>query len=173
MSYSYIKPREKSAFTPKVQLLFVIFDSIVLFLLGIYLFLVYKDYTFLQQKQQLETKIIKVKYDVKSMRQEMHEIEKKRLFCEKTETQNTLFKDCLKNLFDLVPRKIVLSEIKVMDERLVLKGKTPNRYIYDTMLKTPLHSIYANNKSSLKLLDNGWYEFNSVNYLDEKKEEQK
>ena len=50
MKYSYIKPRKKSIFTSEVQLLVVFFSITILMLLLTYLFLVFKDYRFKQDR---------------------------------------------------------------------------------------------------------------------------
>ena len=102
MKYSYITPRSKSAFTTEVQLL-VIFFSITLGMLFItYLFLLFKDYSFLSDMDEIAVVQSELSVDVKDMKEQITFIEKENLLAQKVYTQNTVLKDSIANLFDLV-----------------------------------------------------------------------
>jgi len=163
MGYSYIKSREKSAFTPRVQTLFIVFDGVILLLFGMYLFFIYQESKFYEQMQGLKNNTVKVQNDIINLKENIKKIKEEKLFCEKIYTKNTLLKDSTKNIFELFPKEIVLSQVVISDDTLILHGKTPNKQIYNTKLQTPLHSIYSRNKTTLKPLHNGWYEFSSIN----------
>jgi len=163
MGYSYINSREKSAFTPRVQMLFIVFDAVILLLFGMYLFFIYQDSKFSQQMQDIKNNTIKVQNDISDLSEKIKKVKEKELFCEKIYTKNTLLKDSTKNIFELFPKEIILSKVILSDDTLILHGKTPNKQLYNTKLQIPLHSIYSINKTTLKPLDNGWYEFSSIN----------
>jgi len=167
MKYSYITPRPKSAFTAEIQLL-VTFFSITLGMLFItYFFLLFKDYTFLSDMDELAVVQSELSVNIKEMKEQITFIEKENLLAQKVYTQNTVLKDSIANLFDLVPQRITLSEAKLLENGLVLYGVTPNKDIYNFMLQAPLRSIFHRTYSSFYPAQNGWLRFVSTNYIDE------
>lgn len=167
MKYSYITPRRKSAFTTEVQLL-VIFFSITLGMLFItYLFLLFKDYNFLSDMDDIVVVQSELNINIKDMKEQITFIEKENLLAQKVYTQNTVLKDSIANLFDLVPQRITLSEAKLLENGLVLYGVTPNKDMYNFMLQAPLRSIFHRTYSSFHPAENGWLHFVSTNYIDE------
>ncbi|MFT5659933.1 MAG: hypothetical protein ACI9TV_000566 [Sulfurimonas sp.] len=170
MKYSYIKPRKKSLFTPDMQLLGVFFGITIFMLLCTYLFLVFKDYRFTQDRID----IIELREETSS---EINLIEKNILFIQEEQvlsesifTKNTVLKDSISNMFDLVPQRITLSEAKLLENGLVLYGITPNKDIYNFMLQAPLRSIFHRTYSSFYPVKNGWLRFVSTNYIDKEEE---
>ena len=167
MKYSYITPRKKSAFTTEVQLL-VTFFSITLGMLFItYLFLLFKDYSFLSEMDEIAVVQSELSVNIKDMKEQITFIEKENLLAQKVYTQNTVLKDSIANLFDLVPQRITLSEAKLLENGLVLYGVTPNKDVYNFMLQAPLRSIFHRTYSSFYPAENGWLRFVSTNYIDE------
>lgn len=167
MSYSYIKPRNKTIFTKDVQLLLTFFGVTLFMLFATYGFLLFKDYRYEkdlveinQQKKELGEKITR-------MSQEIATIEKQSLLAEKILTKNSVLKESITNLFDLVPSRITLTEANIMQDGLVLYGITPNRDVYNFMLQAPLRSIFHRTYSSFYPEKNGWLRFVSTNYIDQ------
>ena len=76
-------------------------------------------------------------------------------------------KESIKNLFDLVPDRIVLSEADLKERSLVLYGITPNKEVYEFLLQAPLRSIFHRTYSSFYPMENGWYRFVSTNFLED------
>ena len=167
MKYSYITPRRKSAFTTEVQLL-VTFFSITLGMLFItYLFLLFKDYSFLSDMDEIAVVQSELSVNIEDMKEQITFIEKENLLAQKVFTQNTVLRDSITNLFDLVPQRITLSEAKLLENGLILYGVTPNKDVYNFMLQAPLRSIFHRTYSSFYPADNGWLRFVSTNYVDE------
>ena len=167
MKYSYITPRRKSAFTTEVQLL-VIFFSITLAMLFItYLFLLFKDYNFLSDMNEKALVQSELSVNIEDMKEQITFIEKENLLAQRVYTQNTVLRDSIANLFDLVPQRITLSEAKLLENGLVLYGVTPNKDVYNFMLQAPLRSIFHRTYSSFYPAENGWLRFVSTNYIDE------
>ncbi len=170
MRYSYIAPRKKSPITPELQLLFSFF-SITLFMLFLtYTFLLFKDFRFAQEIQDVRQEREDVKISLADMKDKITFIEKENLLSERIYTQNIVLKDSITNLFDLVPQRITLSEASLMKNGLILYGITPSKDVYDFMLQAPLRSIFHQSYSSFYPAENGWLRFVSTNYIDEEDE---
>lgn len=166
MKHSYIRPRKKSIFTPDMQLLAVFFGITIFMLLLTYSFLLFKDYRFEQDKIDIVTqKEVKI-LDIEKMEREIAFIEKESVLAEGIFTKNTVLKDSIVNMFDLVPQRITLSEAQLLENGLILYGITPNKDVYNFMLQAPLRSIFHRTYSSFYPADNGWIRFVSTNYID-------
>lgn len=167
MKYSYIKPREKTVLTKDIQLLFTFFSVTLFMLLLTYLFLLFRDYRFEQNKADF----VKEKYVLNSgilkMNNSIIYIKKQNIQAEKIFTKNSILKDSINNLFDLVPGRITLSEAKILEDGLILYGITPNKDVYNFMLQAPLRSIFHKSYSSFYPAQNGWLRFVSTNYIQE------
>ncbi|MFT5836498.1 MAG: hypothetical protein ACI9RG_001405 [Sulfurimonas sp.] len=167
MKYSYIKPRKKSIFSSELQLLFSFFSITIFMLMLTYTFLVFKDYRFLQNTQEIIEKRADLESGITKMKAQITFIEKEVLLYERINTKNTVLKDSIANLFDLVPQRITLSEASLLENGLILYGVTPNKDIYNFMLQAPLRSIFHRTYSSFYPAANGWLTFVSTNYIDE------
>ncbi|MFA5461601.1 MAG: hypothetical protein WC274_05945 [Sulfurimonas sp.] len=170
MKYSYIKPRVKTVFTKDLQLLLTFFSATIFMVFTTYAFLLFKDYRFdkdlleiNEQKENFNKNIIK-------MSKEIDIIEKQALLAEKVFTKNSVLKESITNLFDLVPSRITLSEAKIMEDELVLYGITPNKDIYNFILQALLRSIFHRTYSSFYPDKNGWLRFVSTNYIDKEED---
>ncbi|MBA1437906.1 MAG: hypothetical protein FAF05_02770 [Epsilonproteobacteria bacterium] len=166
MRYSYIKPRHKTPFSQEMQLLVTFFSITLIMIVGTYLFLLYKDYTFERDKEQAIQKRLALTKEIQQMQNKISYIEKQRDLSEKIFTQNSVLKDSITNLFDLVPERITLSEAKLLKNGLILYGITPSKNVYNFMLQAPIRSIFHKTYSSFYPAGNGWLHFVSTNYID-------
>ncbi|PHS57495.1 MAG: hypothetical protein COB17_05805 [Sulfurimonas sp.] len=167
MKYSYLSVRKKSIVTKELQLLFTFFSVTFFMLFMTYFFVLFKEYRFDSKSVDIVNKKAQIKLDIKKMQYEISIIEKQNLFSESIFTANTVLKDSITNLFDLVPNSIVLSEAKLLENGLILYGVTPNEDVYNFMLAAPLRSIFHRSYSSFYPIQNGWLRFVSTNYIDE------
>jgi hypothetical protein len=167
MKYSYIKPRKKTPFTQEVQLILSFFTITFFMLFTTYAFLLYKDYTFVKEKHQSISDKTRLQADIAVMQKKIEYITKQKAVSEQIFTQNTVLKDSIANLFDLVPQRITLSEAKLLKNGLILYGITPNKDVYNFMLQAPLRSIFQETYSSFYPVKNGWLNFVSTNYMKE------
>ncbi len=167
MSYSYIKPRKKTLLTPEMKLLFAFFSMSIVMLVGTYVFLLYKDAMFIEDKRNIAAKKENLKESIKDMEVKIAYIEQQNTTSSRIFTQNSVLKDSIKNLFDLVPQRITLSRAKLLENGLVLYGITPNKDVYNFMLNAPLRSIFHRTYSSFYPVEGGWLRFVSTNYMDE------
>lgn len=170
MKYSYIKPRKKSLFTPEMQLLVVFFGITIFMLLTTYLFLLFKDYRFTQDKIDIIELRAETAIEIDLIKEKVLFIQEQETLSENIFTKNTVLKDSISNMFDLVPQRITLSEAKLLENGLVLYGITPNKDIYNFMLQAPLRSIFHRTYSSFYPAQNGWLRFVSTNYIDKEEE---
>jgi len=167
MKYSYITPRKKSALTQEVQLILSFFAMSIFMLFSTYLFLSYKNYSFTKDQQRALLDRSKLEVSLNKIKNDILFIEKQKMTSEKVYTQNSVLKDSITNLFDLIPTRITLSEAKLLKNGLILYGITPNKDVYNFMLQAPLHSIFHRTYSSFYPAQNGWLRFVSTNYMDD------
>ncbi len=165
MKYSYIKPRKKTPFTQEVQLVIAFFSITIIMLFSTYLFLLYKDYNFQKEQNNILATQQELKKSIADMKKKIEFINRQEALGEKIYTQNSVLKDSIANLFDLVPQRITLSEAKLLKNGLILYGITPNRDVYNFMLQAPLRSIFQETYSSFYPAKNGWLRFVSTNYM--------
>ena len=167
MKYSYIEPRKKTIFSPELQLVLTFFGLTIFMLFSTYTFLLYKDYRYIKDKEYAYTEKYDLNKSIHYMKEEITFIEKESLLSEEIYIQNSVLKDSISNLFELVPPRITLSEAKLLKNGLILYGITPNKDVYNFMLQAPLRSIFHRSYSSFHPADNGWLRFVSKNYIDE------
>ena len=172
MSYSYVKPRKKTPFTPEVQILLTFFGISIAMLLLTYFFLLYKNYSFTTQQKHLLQQREQLQSAVDKMNTKIAYIQKQKNLAENIFTQNMVLKDSIANLFDLVPERITLSKAKILKNGLVLYCITPNKDVYNFMLQAPLRSIFQKTYSSFYPAKNGWLYFVSTNYVAEADDEE-
>ena len=168
MRQSYIKPRKKSIFTPEVKLVMSFFSMTIFMLAATYSFLIYKDKMFAKDKMMILTEKTNIQKNIDGMQAQIAKIEKQNNISVKIFTKNSVLKDSIKNLFDLVPGRITLSEAHLLHNGLILYGITPNKDVYNFMLQAPLRSIFHKTYSSFYPATGGWLRFVSTNYTDDK-----
>ena len=166
MKYSYIKSRKKSIFTPEMQLLSVFFGITISMLFLTYFFLLFKDYRFTQNRLDTISQKQSIILDIDKIERKIKFIQRQNILAESVFTKNTVLKDSISNMFDLVPQRITLSEAKLLENGLVLYGITPNKDVYNFMLQAPLRSIFHRTYTSFYPTKRGWTRFVSTNYID-------
>ena len=166
MKYSFIRPRKKSINTPEMQLLSVFFGITITILMLTYLFLLFKDYRFTQDRLDIIQQRKDINVSVYNMQNRITFIEMEDALSERVFTKNSVLKDSIANMFDLVPQRITLSEAKLLENGLILYGITPSKDVYNFMLQAPLRSIFHRSYSSFFPAENGWLRFVSTNYVD-------
>ena len=81
-------------------------------------------------------------------------------------TSNSILKQSLHNLFDLVPDSITLEEVFMDKNSLIIRGITPTKDVFNQLLASPLRSIFTTSNTSFYQSKNGWYGFISTNKID-------
>jgi hypothetical protein len=136
-------------------------------LLATYFFLLYKDYSFSNERTNLIKSRVDLAKNIDIMDNKIAYIKKQEALSQKVFTKNMVLKDSISNLFDLVPERITLSRAELLKNGLILYGVTPNRDVYNFMLQAPLRSIFQKSYTSFYSSENGWLHFVSTNYINE------
>ncbi len=166
MRNSFIRPRKKSLISPEFKLLFFFFSITLGMLVSSYGFLKVKAVMYETTRAELISKSEILKTDIINMNEEIAFIKIEKQHAEGVYTSNTVLKESIHNLFDLVPQKITLSKADLKEDELILYGITPNKEVYEFLLLAPLRSIFHRSYTSYYAMENGWYSFVSKNYLD-------
>ncbi len=166
MRYSFIKPREKRLVSAEFQLLFFFFSITVGMLFASYSYLKIKTIMYESNVETLLAKEETLRRSIVDMHEKIAFIEIERQHSEGIYTANTVLKESIHNLFDLVPEKITLSQALLKEDELILYGVTPSKEVYEYLLLAPLRSIFHRSYTSYYAMPNGWYSFVSKNYLD-------
>ena len=165
VSYSFIKPRKKpliSAFS-KIWILFISFVSLLLILFG--LFLLFKIYSYKKNTITITNERVALEKKINEKDDYMEYLLRQKSLGEEIFTRNTLLKDSMKNLFDLVPDKITLNRVIIKKDSLIIYGKTPTKDTFNFLLSAPLKSIFSTSNTIFYLTKNGWYNFVSTNKI--------
>lgn len=168
MTYSYIKPRTKEVVSAELQLVLLFFTISIVMLFLTYGFLKLKIYTFEQSIVRIEEKKVDLNNAIAKMEHQIYIIELESDKAEKITTENSVLKESIKNLFDLVPDRITLSQVDLKKDALVIYGTTPSKEVYEFLLQAPLRSIFNSTYTSFYQLENGWLSFVSTNEIDNK-----
>lgn len=167
MKHSFITPRPKRLISGELRLVIFFFLVTIAMVVGTYLFLVYKTYDFIHERQSVAQKEAGLKHSIEAMEEQIKEIEDEVKISEQITTDNAVMKESIHNLFDLVPDGITLTQAQLDSKELILYGMTPNKETYEYMLHAPLRSIFNRTYTSFYPVENGWYRFVSSNYLDD------
>ena len=92
-------------------------------------------------------------------------ITRQKAFAEEIFLNNTLLKESIKNLFDLIPQQITLQSVKMDQRSLVLQGLTPTQDVFNFLLSAPLKSIFHTSQTIFQATPQGGYQFVSVNRI--------
>lgn len=172
MKHSFIAPRSKKIVSTELKLVLFFFAITIAMLSGTYFFLGYKTYDFAREHQEVAVKEKALERSIARMDERIRLIEAEVKMAEQITTDNTVMKESIRNLFDLVPDGITLSRADLEARSLILYGTTPNKETYQYMLEAPLRSIFHRTYTSLYPIENGWYRFVSTNHLDDEQSEE-
>lgn len=172
MKHSFITPRSKRLVSGELRLVLFFFTVTIAMVVGTYLFLGYKNYDFVNERKKVALKEASLKHSIEKMEEQIKIIESEAKIVEQVTTDNTVMKESIRNLFDLVPEDITLSRADLESKSLILYGTTPNKDTYEYMLHAPLRSIFHRTYTSFYPIENGWYQFVSSNYLDDENAEE-
>ena len=163
--HSFISPRKKPLYSKMTLMWFVFVGCITLALLSFGGILNYKA-------SQMQGKIEALKLSTPLLRKSVSEDEKElrvlkmqNRLVEEVQGSNSLLKNKIKDLFDLVPEQIVLDKVVMQWDLLVLEGTTFTKDSYRLLLEPALKSIFDSSKVTYHFNERiGKYEFKSVNH---------
>ncbi len=167
--YSFTKPKPKSILKEdtKLWLIFIGISSILY--ISFTIFLEIKAYYYKKESINFKSEIFNIEDKIDKLNLKKITILKEEKFYKDILTQNSLMKDKIKNLLDLIPDPITLNSISMDKNRLIIKGITPTKEIYNSFMLPPLESVFNKTETIFYQMPNGWYKFISKNYLKEQK----
>ena len=165
MRYSFIVPRPKpfiSLFS-KMWIGFIVVMSLFMMIFNLYLAFDISSFKtgivdLTKQREVLETKIDQDDEAIGL-------ILRQKAVAEEIFSNNTLLKESMKNLFDLVPDQITLKKVEMERNSLILYGVSPTQDAFNFLLAAPLKSIFHTSNTTFYLTKEGWYNFVSVNKI--------
>ncbi|KIM09345.1 MAG: hypothetical protein KU28_01615 [Sulfurovum sp. PC08-66] len=170
MLRSFIRPRPKRLLSWEIKILLLFFGLILALLLMTYGYLRIRMYLYASDAQEAITRVTQLDSARTAMQHQVDFIKKEALQAKDIYTNNELLGQSIKNLFDIVPDKITLNKAFLDKNSLTLYGKTPSKETYQFMLLAPLRSIFDRSYTTYYQLPNGWFNFESTNYIDTVKE---
>jgi len=163
MKYSFIHPKPKLAVDSDTKIILAFVMVTVILTVGFTLFIVLKKSNFEDDVELMKKNITKFQKENRSYKREIERIKRLERKFESIQTRNTLLKESIQNLFDLVPDQITLTKAILNKDGLTLYGVTPSKDVYNYLLQAPLKSVFHRNDTTFYPLKNGWYRFVSIN----------
>ena len=165
MSYSFITPVPKPVFSLFSKLWLGFIGLVVILMVIFDLFVVFKINTFNSEVVTMDHSRVSLEKQIDSHDARVGAILRQKGVAEEIYASNTVLKDSMKNLFDLVPDQITLSRVIMEKNSLIMYGKTPSKDTYNFLLASPLRSIFHTSSTIFYLNDEGWYRFVSTNKI--------
>ena len=163
MRYSFTRPKPKQFIDSDTKIILVFLTVTILLTVGFVIFIMLKKGNFESDTLAMQKNIAKYRKENRIYKKEIKRIERLAQKFEAIQTKNTLLKESIQNLFDLVPDQITLTKAILNKNGLVLYGVTPSKDVYNYLLQAPLRSVFHRNDTTFYPLKNGWYRFVSIN----------
>ena len=165
--YSFTKANKKHLIAEDTKLWTIFILSISGLMIGFSLFLNIKAYMFQKEISTLTLKMVENNKQIATLKEKTIFIQKEKELNTQVIVNNELLMDGIKNLLDLIPDPITLTNIKIEKKSLHIYGITPTKEIYNILLLPPLKSIFTITKTNFYQMENSWYRFESINILKE------
>jgi len=165
--YSFTKPKIKPFFAEDTKLWLIFISATSFLIVGFSLFLAIIAYSHLKETKNSISQIKEDNIKIIQLKEKINFINQEKSIYTNIVVNNQLLKDGVKNLLDLVPDPITLTDIKIEKNSLILYGIAPTKNIYNLLLLPPLKSIFNINQTNFYQMKNGWYKFESINKLKE------
>jgi hypothetical protein len=165
--YSFIKPKPKPLLKEDTKLWLIFIGISVILYISFGLFLEIKTILYNKDTESFNQEIVSLKHKLANIEKEKQFIYTQKTLYEDIMVKNSLMKDSIKNLLDLIPDPITLTSISFDKNKLIIYGITPTQDIYNMLMLPPLESIFTQTKTYFYQMPNGWYKFKSENYLKE------
>jgi hypothetical protein len=163
MRYSFIKPKPKPPIDSESKILAIFLAVTLLLIFGFSGFVLMKKRSMAKETLLMRQQTEQLTRKSQAYREQIRRIEHLAKKYETISTNNTLLKESIQNLFDLVPDQITLTKAVLDRNGLVLYGVTPSKDVYNYLLLAPLKSVFQRNVTTFYPLKNGWWRFVSVN----------
>jgi cell division protein FtsL len=166
LKYSFITPRKKYLISQDTRVWFTFLSTIVVIIIAFYSFLLFKTAQVDGDVAENHQKVKDLRFEITRVEKEINWINEQKRFAEEIYSNNSVIKNSIKNLFDLIPAQITLTSVVMHKEELIVQGITPSKDIYNFLLAVPLKSIFTNSSVEFYRMKNGNYTFRSVNVFE-------
>lgn len=167
MLYSFKQARSKSLFKKDTKFWIAFLAISVTIMLGLQIALNIKLNSTVTgikstrvEKEDLVKRTVEIKDEYAILKEHI-------LYANKLNGQNAMLKESMKNLFEIVPDKIVLNKIEITPTTLTIFGTTPSRDIFNLQFAPALKSIFTKSETSFIRGEKGTSRFISINYMDQ------
>jgi len=147
----------------KVWVVFIVSIFVILNLFNG--FVVYKSSDYENSAMQIKNERVKLENKISNIDKQIGFILRQKAVAEEIYANNTVLKDSIQNLFDLVPDQITLHKVIMEKNSLIIYGETPTKDTYNFLLEAPLKSIFHTTNTIFYLTKKGWYNFVSTNKI--------
>ena len=138
MKYSFIEPRKKHFFSLFSKLWMAFIILMVIFMLTFDFYIVVETKSFKQDIVELTSIREDLENKIDKDDEEISLILRQKALSEEIFSNNTLLKESMKNLFDLVPDQITLKKVQMERNSLILYGVAPTQDTFNFLLAAPL-----------------------------------
>ncbi|ACZ11469.1 hypothetical protein [Sulfurospirillum deleyianum] len=162
---SFIAPRPKPFLSLFSKMWIVFITLMTLFMVMFNFYIVFEMHSFKKGMVKLtqEREMLEQKIDEDDLL--LGSILRQKALAEEIFSNNTLLKDSMNNLFDLVPDQITLKKVEMERNSLILYGVSPTQDAFNFLLAAPLKSIFHTSQTTFYLTKEGWYNFVSTNKI--------
>ena len=165
--YSFTRANKKSFFAEDTKLWLIFISAVSTLMILFALFLFVESLFYKSDIKDLKLQITQNNKKIVEFTKKIDFINQEKQLYTKVSVNNELLKDGVKNLLDLIPDPITLTNIKIEKKSLYIYGVTPTKEVYNVLLLPPLKSIFTTTITNFYQMDNGWYRFESINILKE------
>lgn len=163
--YSYTQAKKKSFFKEDSKLWLIFLSAVSSLMLLFSLFIYFQAYAYKDQNSNNRDTINDLKEKTLKLEKKKEFILKQKRLVAEVQVGNELLRESVNNILDLIPDPVTLSHIEIAKQSLTIYGMTPTKEIYNILLLPPLKSIFTTTTTNFYRLDNGYYNFESVNEL--------
>jgi len=165
MRLSFIAPRTKPFFSlfSKMWIVFISLMSCFMIIFNFYIVIEMSSFKHGVVDLTKEREMLEKKIDEDD--ESIGLILRQKAISEEIFSNNTLLKESMKNLFDLVPDQITLNKVQMERNSLILYGVSPTQDTFNFLLAAPLKSIFHTSNTTFYLTKEGWYNFVSINKI--------
>ena len=168
--YSYTKPNKKRFFQEDTRLWLIFLSAITSLFIIFSLFITIEGYSYKRKSKLYKEENLQLTKDNKELNKKIKFILKQKEIYTNIALNNSMLKDSVKNVLNLIPDPITLNKVIIKDKSLELYGVTPTKDVFNILLLPALQSIFTSTNVEFYLMKNGWYNFYSKNEINNETE---
>ncbi len=166
---SFIKPRKKKLLDDMSSLWLIFIGLMSAGLIGFGIYINYKSSFYIKMLEDRENSNEILSKKVHSIESDIQILNMQKELYQEVESTNIIIKESVKNLFDLVPDQITLTDVVMERDSLTLKGYAISKETYSLLLEPPLKSIFDESLVSFSTNQRGFFQFVSKNSMQRSK----